>query len=216
MASARSIPPRSAALDHAYGLDLPLHEQVLRYVGRLAHGDFGPSLVYRDFSVTDLVAEGLPVSLTLGGLALLLALAIGIAAGLLAAARAGGATDRALMIGDDAAHRACRPSSPGRCWCSVFALGLGWLPVSGWDGGDPAHLLLPVVALALPVGGRDRQARPAPASPTALAQDHVRTARARGLSPVRVLLRPRAAARAGAGGELSRPGGGGDADRARW
>src|ERR1700761_2873719 len=67
-------PATRAALAHAYGLDLPWPEQLWRYLAGLAHGDFGPSLVYRDFSVADLVRQGLPVSLTLGGLALLVAL----------------------------------------------------------------------------------------------------------------------------------------------
>jgi oligopeptide transport system permease protein len=179
-------PATQAALDRAYGLDLPLYEQVLRYIGRLARGDFGPSLVYRDFSVTDLVAEGLPVSLTLGGLALLLALAIGIAVGLLAAARAGGRSDRALMVAMTLLT-ALPTFVTGPLLVLAFALALGWLPVSGWGGGNPAHLLLPVLALALPVAGAIAKLTRAGLS-AALAQDHVRTARARGLSPLRVLL----------------------------
>ncbi len=179
-------PATQAALAHAYGLDLPVHRQVLLYVGRLAQGDFGPSLVYRDFSVTDLVAGGLPVSLTLGGLALLLALAIGISAGLFSAARAGGRIDAALMLAMTLLT-ALPTFVTGPLLVLLFALGLGWLPVSGWDGGDPAHLLLPVVALALPAAGAIGKLTRAGLA-TALGQDHVRTARARGLSPVRVLL----------------------------
>jgi oligopeptide transport system permease protein len=179
-------PATQAALARAYGLDQPLHEQVLRYIGRLLRGDFGPSLVYRDFTVTDLVAEGLPVSLTLGSLALLLALAIGIAGGLMSAARAGGPIDRVLMLA--ATLLTALPTFvTGPLLVLVFALGLGWLPVSGWSGGDPAHLLLPVVALALPAAGAIAKLTRAGLA-TALAQDHVRTAQARGLSPVRVLL----------------------------
>ena len=179
-------PATRAALTRAYGLDLPLWRQILLYVGRLVRGDFGPSLIYRDFTVTDLVQQGLPVSLTLGGLALLLALAIGIAMGLIAAARPGGRRDGALML--SATLLTALPTFvTGPLLVLLFALALGLLPVSGWGGGDPAHLLLPVVALALPVAGAIAKLTRAGLA-TAMAQDHVRTARARGLAPVRVLL----------------------------
>ena len=180
-------PATRAALAHAYGLDRPLMVQLGRYVLGLAQGDFGPSLVYRDFSVGDLVRQGLPVSLTLGGLALLVALPLGIATGACAALRPGGWADRALMLA--ATIATLLPSFvTGPLLVLVFALLLGWLPVSGWGGGDPRHLLLPVIALALPTAGAiARLARAGLA--TTLAQDHVLTARARGLSPTRILIR---------------------------
>ncbi|MDB5683821.1 MAG: binding-protein-dependent transport system inner rane protein [Sphingomonas bacterium] len=178
-------PATRAALEQAYGLDRPLPVQIGRYLGRLAEGDFGPSLVYRDFTVTDLVARGLPVSLTLGGLALLLALAIGLSAGLFAAARAGTWPDKALMLGCTL-MTALPTFVTGPLLVLLFGLWAGWLPVSGL--GSPAHLILPVIALALPVSGAiGKLARAGLA--TALAQDHVRTARARGLRPATVLLR---------------------------
>src|SRR5688500_16536652 len=69
----RALSPEvRAELERAYGFDVPVPVQLVRYLGGVARGDFGPSLVYRDFSVGDLIAEGLPVSLTLGALALLL------------------------------------------------------------------------------------------------------------------------------------------------
>ncbi|PTQ12284.1 ABC transporter [Sphingomonas oleivorans] len=180
-------PATRAALMHAYGLDLPLPEQIGRYLWRLLHGDFGPSLVYRDFTVTDLVAQGLPVSLRLGGFALLLALILGIAMGLFAAARAGGRTDHALMLG--ATLLTALPTFvTGPVLVLLLGLWAGWLPVSGWGDGDPAHLALPVLALALPVAGAIAKLSRAGLA-TALGQDHVRTARARGLGPVTVLLR---------------------------
>jgi len=184
----RAIDPATqAALARAYGLDLPLHEQLWRYLARLAHGDFGPSLVYRDFTVTDLVTQGLPVSLTLGGLALVLALVLGIGAGLWAASRAGGIVDEALMMA--MTLLTALPSFVvGPLLALMFGLWAGWLPVSGWGGGDPAHLVLPVVALALPMTGAIAKLARAGLA-TALAQDHIRTARARGLPPARILLR---------------------------
>jgi oligopeptide transport system permease protein len=180
-------PTTRAALTSAYGLDLPLHEQFLRYIGNLAQGDFGPSLVYRDFTVTDLVAKGLPISLTLGGLALILALALGIALGLWAAVRAGGWVDRSIsMVTTILTALPSFVTAP--LLVLLFGLTLGWLPVSGWNEGAPLNLILPVIALALPVAGAVAKLTRAGLA-TALSEDHVRTARARGLSPARVLLR---------------------------
>jgi oligopeptide transport system permease protein len=178
-------PATQAALERAYGLDQPLPVQIGRYLARTARGDFGPSLVYRDFTVTDLVAQGLPVSLMLGGLALIVALALGLSAGLIAAARAGSARDRTLMLGCTIAT-ALPSFVTGPMLVLVFGLWAGWLPVSGLGG--PRNLVLPVIALALPVAGAiGKLARAGLA--IALRQDHVRTARARGLSPATVLLR---------------------------
>jgi oligopeptide transport system permease protein len=168
----RPLDPKTReALMAAYGLDQPLPVQIGRYVWRLLHGDFGPSLVYRDFTVTDLIARGLPVSLTLGGLALLLALLLGLAAGLIAAARAGGHTDRALML----------------IATLLTALRVGWLPVAGWGDGDLPHMILPVVALALPAAGAIAKLARAGLAEV-LAQDHIRMARARGLGWSRILI----------------------------
>jgi len=186
--SERALDPGTeAALVAAYGLDKPLPEQIARYLGRLAHGDFGPSLVYRDFTVTDLVAQGLPVSLTLGALAFLLAMLTGTTVGLVAAVRSGRWSDEALMLGMTLLT-AMPTFVTGPLLALIFALGAGWLPVSGWGEGDPAHLILPVVALALPVAGAIAKLTRAGLA-NALAQDHVRTARARGLAPATVLLR---------------------------
>jgi oligopeptide transport system permease protein len=179
-------PATRAALTSAYGLDLPLHEQFFRYISNLAQGDFGPSLVYRDFTVTDLVAKGLPISLTLGGLALILALALGIALGLWAAVRAGGWVDRGIsMVTTILTALPSFVTAP--LLVLLFGLTLGWLPVSGWNDGAPLNLILPVIALALPVAGAVAKLTRAGLA-TALSEDHVRTARARGLSPARVLL----------------------------
>jgi oligopeptide transport system permease protein len=180
-------PATRAALIKSYGMDRPLSEQIWRYVSNLAHGDFGPSLVYRDFSVTDLVAKGLPVSLTLGGLAMLLALILGIGTGLLAAARPGKWLDQILGIG--ATMLTSIPSFvTAPLLVLFFGLTLGWLPVSGWEDGAPANLVLPVIALALPVAGSIAKLTRAGLA-GALAEDHVRTARARGLGPIKVLFR---------------------------
>lgn len=183
----RPLDPKTReALMSAYGLDLPLHEQIGRYVWRLAHGDFGPSLVYRDFTVTDLIARGLPVSLTLGAFALLLALLLGLSAGMAAAARPGSRADHGLMLG--ATLLTALPSFVvGPLLALLFGLWAGWLPVSGWGDGAPSHLALPVIALALPTAGAIAKLARAGLAQV-LAQDHVRMARARGLGWPRILI----------------------------
>ena len=131
-------PETKAALEAAYGLDKPLWQQIWLYISRLAQGDFGPSLVYRDFTVTDLVAKGLPISLTLGGLALLLALTLGIALGVWAAVRAGGWIDASIsMVTTILTALPSFVTAP--LLVLLFGLTLGWLPVSGWKIGR-AHV----------------------------------------------------------------------------
>ena len=93
--SERNLPPEiEANLRAAYHLDEPLIAQFGRYLGGLARGDFGPSFQYKDFTVTELIAAGFPVSLRLGGLAMLLAVFAGVAIGTLAALRHNGPADR--------------------------------------------------------------------------------------------------------------------------
>jgi oligopeptide transport system permease protein len=184
-------PATRDALMAAYGMDQPLPIQLWRYLTNLAQGDFGPSLVYRDFTVTELVAKGLPVSLTLGGLAMVLA-TLGIGAGLIAATRAGRMSDK--IIGISATMLTSIPSFvTAPLLVLIFGLTLGWLPVSGWGDGALINMILPVVALALPAAGAIAKLTRAGLE-TALSEDHVRTARARGLPPMSVLyhhaLRP--------------------------
>ena len=172
-------------LRRVYGLDEPLPAQFLRYLGALARGDLGPSFSFRDLAVADLLRRGLPVSASLGALALALALILGIGLGSLAALRRGGLADR--LVGLLAAFSL---SVPSFVVAPLLQIGLGlslrWLPVSGWEGGAPAHLVLPVATLALPhIGALARLTRTSLAE--ALAAPHVRTQRAMGLPPSRVL-----------------------------
>lgn len=179
-------PETRAALELAYGLDKPLWQQIGLYISRLMQGDFGPSLVYRDFTVTELIAQSLPVSLLIGGLALILASIIGIGAGLWSAVRAGRWVDQALMIG--ATLLTAMPTFvTGPLLAMIFGLWLGWFPVSGQTDGIN-WLILPVIALSLPVAGAvAKLARAGLAGQ--LGQDHIRMARARGLSTLTILRR---------------------------
>ncbi len=116
----------------------------------LLRGDFGPSFRFRDFTVGELIADGLPVSLALGAAAMLLGLALGIPAGIWAALSRGRAADRLVM-----ALAVAGISIPvfvvAPLLALVFGIWLQWLPVAGWVPGRPSDLVLPVVALALPL-----------------------------------------------------------------
>ena len=180
-------PATREALIAAYGMDKPLMVQFGTYIGNVLQGDFGPSLIYRDFTVTELVAKGLPVSLTLGALAMVLAMTLGIGTGLVAAAKPGGLVDRVLGV-----VSTLLTSVPSFVTAPLlvllFALTLGWLPVSGWNDGAVLNMILPVIALALPVAGSIAKLTRAGLAGV-LAEDHVRTARARGLKPLIILFR---------------------------
>ena len=181
----RPLPPAAMAnLARVYGLDQPLGVQYLRYLGALATGDFGPSFSFRDLTVAELFARGLPVSMTLGALALALALALGIGLGTLAAFRRGGAIDRGIGLTAGVAL-AVPTFVVAPLLQIVFGLSLRWLPVGSWEGGAPAHLVLPVITLALPqVGALARLTRASLAE--VLAAQPIRTQRAMGLPPYRI------------------------------
>jgi oligopeptide transport system permease protein len=180
-------PAVRANLDRLYGLDRPLAVQYLRYLAALAHGDFGPSLSERDFTVTELIAQGLPLSATVGLAAVLLAILLGIPAGVLAALERGRAGD--YTVSALAALGIALPTFvTGPALALLFGLYLHWLPVAGWERGAPRYLVLPVVTLSLPVAAY--LARLTRASLLeVLRTAYVRSARAHGLSAARVLWR---------------------------
>jgi oligopeptide transport system permease protein len=180
-------PEIRANLEAAYGLDQPVHVQLGRYVRGVLHGDFGPSFKFRDFTVGELIADGLPVSLALGAAALLLALALGIPAGVLAALARGRVPDRLVMT-----FAVAGISIPvfvaAPLLTLVFAIWLRWLPVAGWQPGRPSDLVLPVIALALPVLAFVARLMRASLLET-LGTSWIRAARARGLPERAVILR---------------------------
>jgi len=179
--------PVRANLERLYGLDAPLPLQYLRYLRALLHADFGPSLRQRDFTVSELIGQGLPVSATLGLCAILLAVLTGIPAGIAAAL----SRNRSLDFGITslaAAGIALPGFVTGPLLALVFGLYLHWLPVAGWEAGSLRYLVLPVLTLALPVGAY--LARLTRASLLeVLRTPYVLSARARGLGSARVLWR---------------------------
>ncbi|MEO8225281.1 MAG: ABC transporter permease subunit [Gammaproteobacteria bacterium] len=171
----------------AYDLDKPLLTQYWLFLTRAVRGDFGPSLVYKDFSVTELIAIGLPVSVTLGLLAKLVALVLGGLGGIFAALRQNSALDHALMgLAMTGIALPAFVSAP--ILALFFGLYLKLLPVAGWNNGAPANLVLPVVALALPqIAVIARLMRGGMLE--VLRSNFVRSARARGLKESTVVFR---------------------------
>jgi len=184
----RSLPAEvEANLRAAYHLDEPLPQQFGRYLLNLVRGDFGPSFQYKDYTVTELIMTGFPVSLRLGGLAMMLAVLIGVSVGALAALRQNSWLDHAVMsvsmTGISIPNFVMAP-----LLILLFAIFLGWLPAGGLGDGSPAHLVLPVVSLALPqIAYISRLTRGSMIE--VLRSNFVRTARAKGLPQRVVLLR---------------------------
>jgi oligopeptide transport system permease protein len=146
----QTLPPEIMAnLQSAYGLDQPIWTQYGRYLRALLHGDFGPSFKYKDFTVTELIGQGFPVTLQLGVIAMALALSLGILLGTFAALHHNSAADYATM--SLAVVGIAIPSFVVLPFLGLlFGVYLHWLPVAGWEAGSIRHLALPVIALALP------------------------------------------------------------------
>src|SRR5882672_1462564 len=180
-------PEIRANLEAAYGLDQPAWAQYGRYLKALARGDFGPSFKYRDFTVTELIRRGLPVSLTIGFLALLLAFGCGVAAGCVAALNRGRWLDPLVMGG-----AVIGVIVPVLVIAPLLQLLLGielrWLPVSGWRPGTVSDLVLPVTTLSLPLTAYiARLTRGSMLE--VLSSNFIRTAYAKGLPVHRIILR---------------------------
>ena len=186
--SAADLEPEVLASIRArYDLDKPLFDQYLLYLRGALKGDFGPSLVYQDFSVTELVAIGLPVSLKLGVYAMLVALVLGGLCGIVAALRQNHFVDHAIMA--LAMTGIAIPSFvTAPILALIFCIYLKLLPVAGWNDGAPANMILPVVALALPqIAIIARLVRGGMLE--VMRSNFVRTARAKGLPEHRVVIR---------------------------
>lgn len=136
-----------ANLNATFGLDEPLWKQYIIYLGNLVRGDMGPSFIYRDLKVHEILAIGLPVSMKLGGMALALAMLIGSALGSLAALRQNSAVDYGVIaiatFGITIPNFVVAP-----VLLLVFALYFDLLPAGGLNGWQ--SYVLPVIALALP------------------------------------------------------------------
>jgi oligopeptide transport system permease protein len=184
----RAFPPEvKANIERAYGLDQPLYRQYLSWLEGALHGDLKDSFQYLGRPVSEVIEEGLPVSVTLGAWALALSLAIGIPLGCLAAWRKDTFWDATSMFISVAGV-----SLPSYLVASglilFFSLKLGWFPPALWDGPWSASAVLPVVTLAIrPLSMIVRLTRSSMLE--ALQSDYVRTARAKGLSRSSILFK---------------------------
>jgi len=182
----KAIPPEIMRnLEAHYGLDQPLWKQYVTYLGSIVRGDLGPSFKYPNRTVNEIIALKLPVSLELGAWSLLIALCVGLPLGILAAAKRNSVLDYACgsigMIG------ICIPVFVGGPLLVLFfSIHLGWVNASGWY--DMPDRILPSVTLGLAYAAYVMRLTRAGMLET-LNQDYIRTARAKGASEIRVILR---------------------------
>jgi oligopeptide transport system permease protein len=184
----RKIPAEVLAnLQAKYHLDEPLWKQYVFYLRDLLHGDLGASFRYADWSVNDLVLRALPVSLTIGGVSMLLAIVIGVALGIAAALRRNSIADYVLMLASNAGN--AFPSFVlGPVLILVFAILLKWLPAGGWNDFQLRYMALPVALLVMinvATVGRVTRA----SLIEVLNTNYIRTARAKGLPMRTIVLR---------------------------
>jgi len=183
----KPLPPEVIAnLNHYYGLDQPLPKQYLNYVGGIVtRFDFGPMLSSRSRRVNDIFHDHLPVSATLGLLALLIALAMGVPLGIVSALKQNTLWDYVGMA--IAVFGVSVPNIVlGPLLILVFALALKWLPVAGW--GTPEQMILPAIALGLHESAIIARLTRA-SMLQVIREDYIRTARAKGLSERVVMVR---------------------------
>ena len=184
--SERVVPAEiEANLEARYHLDESLLQQYFRYLGQVATLDFGPSFQYKDWTVNELMAQAMPVSLTMGLAAIVLAFVLGTLVGIASALRQNTGTDYSLMgiamVGISIPNFVIAP-----ILILLLAVYAGWLPAGGWDW-SVASMVLPVITLALPVTAYiARLTRGSMIE--VLHSNFIRTARAKGL-PESVVIR---------------------------
>ena len=186
----RKLPPAiEQQIMAKYGLDKPLYQQYFDYIGGVVQGDFGPSLRNKDRTVAELIAEGLPVSATIGGCAMALAFLIGGLLGITAGLKQNSALDYGLM-----GFATLGISVPSYVIGPIAALIFGvWIPLFAPGGLDlgkmtPYTITLPIVTLSLYyIAGISRIMRGSIIE--AMRSNHIRTARAKGASERDVVLK---------------------------
>ena len=180
-------PVIKANLERVFGLDDPLWKQYLNYLWNLLHGDFGPSYNLPDFTIAELFAKGLPISMQLGSAALVVALFAGCAMGIAAALRQNTWID--YVVTAIATAGSTIPTFViAPAYQLLFGLALKWSPVGGWGDGALVNKVGPVLTLSLPfIAIFARLMRGSMIE--ALHTHHIRTARALGLSDYSIVIR---------------------------
>lgn len=184
----KQLPPEiEANILRAYNLDKPVHEQYFDYLKNILKGDFGPSYKYLDFTVTDLIMTGFPVSLRLGLYAIVLAVIFGVSAGTIAALKQNSTFDY-LVMGFAMTGIVIPNFVMAPLLALIFGVYLSLLPVAGWGGGALKYQLLPVITLALPqIAYIARLTRGSMVE--VMNSNFIRTARAKGLAEKIVVVR---------------------------
>lgn len=172
-------------MNKKYGFDKPLVVQYGLYLGQLIQGDLGPSLGNKGFTVNEVISEGLPVSFILGFIGLIIALIIGVPIGVFAAAKRNTSVDYGLMT--VAMIGICLPTFViAPLLGEIFALKLGWFDVAGWENSTAWFL----GAMTLGLYYSAYIARLTRGSMLdVLSQDFIRTARAKGVAPGKILFK---------------------------
>ncbi|OED40484.1 oligopeptide transporter permease [Endozoicomonas sp. (ex Bugula neritina AB1)] len=174
-------------IEAKYNLDKPFFTRFFLYISNFVQGDLGPSFVYNDFSVTQLVSSSWSVSAHIGILAFVIAVPLGITLGTLAALNRNTSLDYFLMT--FAMTGVVIPTFVlAPILVMIFSIQLGWLPAGGWEGGQTPYLILPVVTMV--IGSVASIARVMRGSMIeTLNQPYIRTAKAKGLSTSYILFR---------------------------
>ncbi|MCM2294597.1 oligopeptide ABC transporter permease OppB [Allorhizobium sp. BGMRC 0089] len=183
----KALPPEVMAnIQAKYGLDKPLFVQIVDYLWSiLTRFDFGPSFVYTDQTVNSIIAQGFPITLTYGAVSFVVAVAIGMTLGIVAAIRHNTLLDN-LCVGIAVGAHLLPSFVIAPILVLIFTLWLRWLPGGGWGG--PSYIIMPVIALSTAYfASIARITRSSMLE--VLNSNHIRTARAKGLPERRVILK---------------------------
>jgi len=185
----RGLPPEVLAnLEAKYGLNLPWFEQLYTYIKNIVFNfDFGPSFKYKDISVNEILAQGFPVTLTYGIWSFVVAVAVGIPLGIIAAIKHNSALDYAA-VGITIGAQVLPNFVMAPILVIIFSLWLEWLPGGGWNGGQWQYVILPVIALSTSyMASIARIARSSMLE--VLHSNFIRTAKAKGLPMRNIIFR---------------------------
>jgi oligopeptide transport system permease protein len=185
--SERPLPPQVLAnIQAKYGLDQPILVQMWNYlVSILTQFDFGPSFIYKDRDVNDIIAQGFPVTLTYGTISFVIATLVGVSLGVLAALKHNTALDY-IAVGATFSAQALPNFVMAPILVIIFTWQLGWLPGGGWNGGQWQYVVMPVIALSTSYMASIARITRSSMLET-LHSNFIRTAKAKGL-PTRTII----------------------------
>ncbi|NIY73782.1 oligopeptide ABC transporter permease OppB [Marivivens donghaensis] len=185
----RPLPPNVLEnIEARYGLDQPYWKQIYDYLVNIVfHFDFGPSFKYRDRTVSDIITQGFPVTLTYGFWSFVVAVIVGVSLGIAAAVKHNSILDY-FAVGVSIGAQSLPNFVMAPVLVLVFTLWLGWLPGGGWNGGEWQFVVMPVIALSTSyMASIARITRSSMLE--VLNAGFIRTARAKGLPMKRIIFR---------------------------